>query len=568
VDGVDVDERRVEFDVVALASQVRSCAIVEQAVRLARWVGDDRRPVTAGKVLRPLDIAAAGAAIGVEVPKKARSAALVPALHRPWCVAVAAGLLVIGKGAVTAGPGLVGWASVDESDVMAGWLAGLRAVCRAESDRRHPHSVAILALLLLEVLSADEPVRDLQRAVHKRITGDDVFNDGCDDRTFRQYLTSGADERFGGLLALLRLFGAVTAGSGEARSTPLGRWAVSRLRAGMPHSAGPELSAAEVIDLIVVYGGGTAELEWKLARPWLAARGPEVAARELLGVAAGSPASLRVAAIEVVDMLDEPALPVWRDLAGDATIGPHARAVLASWDEQDPALAVRPEDGAWLAVEAAAAALAGPGPDEALTLVYEGIPGSDVDSRIAAVGASGHPEAETLAQALTRFVGSGRPRTVGRVHCLKVTLLGSAPPIWRRVRVPSIASLGALHSVVQVLFGWEGDHLHVFDANGEYYSDPFMNLEQTRDEFDTRVASVLSAPKQTIVYRYDLGADWRHEIVLEEVVDREGGRDVSVCVGFGGDSPVEYEYEDEPEEPAPFDLDAVNRQLAGLEGDE
>jgi len=346
---------------------------MECAVHLARWVGDDRRPVTAGKVLRPSDIAAAGAAIGVEAPKNARSAALLPALHRPWCVAVAAGLLMIGTGAVTAGPALPRWASADESDVLAGWLAGLRAVCRAESSKRHPQSVAILVLVLLEVLSVDGLFdgRDLRRAVHKRITADDVFNDGCDDKMFRQFLSSAADEPLGGLLTLLRLFGAVIAGSGEAQITPLGRWAVSQLRSGMPHSAGPQLSAAGVIDLLVMYGGGTAEMEWKLAWPWLAARTPEVAARDLLNAAVGAPASSRVAAIEVVD-------------------------------------------GAWLAVEAAAAALAGSGPDEALTLVYEGMPGSDLDSRIAAVGASGHPEAETLARALTTFAGSGRPRTIDR----------------------------------------------------------------------------------------------------------------------------------------------------------
>lgn len=480
-------DRRVELDD-ALASQVRSCEIMECAVHLARWVGDDRRP---------------------------------------WCVAVAAGLLMIGTGAVTAGPALPRWASADESDVLAGSLAGLRAVCRAESGKRHPQSVAILVLVLLEVLSVDGPFdgRDLRRAVHKRITADDVFNDGCDDKMFRQFLSSAADEPLGGLLTLLRLFGAVIAGSGEAQITSLGRWAVSQLRSGMPHSAGPQLSAAGVIDLLVMYGGGTAEMEWKLAWPWLAARTPEVAARELLNAAVGAPASSRVAAIEVVD-------------------------------------------GAWLAVEAAAAALAGSGPDEALTLVYEGMPGSDLDSRIAAVGASGHPEAEPLARALTTFAGSGRPRTIDQVHLLKVTLLYTDPPVWRRVRVPSMTSLGTLHAAVQVLFGWDGDHLHVFDAKGGYYSDPFRNLEQTRDEFVTRIASVLSTPKQKIIYRYDLGADWRHEIVLEEVADNAGERDTLVCVGFGGDCPVEYPYEEEPDEPAPFDLDAVNRRLGELGGDQ
>ena len=32
-----------------------------------------------------------------------------------------------------------------------------------------------------------------------------------------------------------------------------------------------------------------------------------------------------------------------------------------------------------------------------------------------------------------------------------------------------------------------------------------MNLEETQDEFVTRVASVLTRPKQKIAYRYDLG---------------------------------------------------------------
>ena len=521
-------------------------------------------------MLRPLDISAAGAAIGVDVPRNARSAALLPALHRPWCVAVAAGLLLIDKGTVTVGPSLAGWVSAGESDILAWWLSGLRAVCQAESDRRSPQGMAILVLVLLEVLCQDEPPtgHELRWAVRERVADDDVFYDGCGDKMFRQHLGRTTDDGpLGALLALLDLFGAVVVGSGGARITPLGRWAVPQLRAGMPHSAGPELSATELIDLLVASGGGSADLQWKLAQPWLAARTPEVAARELLGAAALAPASSRVAAVEVVDMLDESGLPVWRELADQATIGPHARAVLATFDEEDPALAVRAGDGAWLAVEAAAAALAGPGPDEALTLVYEGMPGFDVYARVGAVAVSGHPEAEAVTQALTAFLGSGRPRTIDQVHQLKVTLLGWDPPIWRRALVPSIASLGALHEVVQVLFGWDGDHLHVFDADGEYYSDPFMSLEETQDEFVTRVASVLTRPKQKIAYRYDLGAGWRHEIMLEKVVDRGNGNTRPVCVAFENDSPLEYPCEDEPEEPVPFDLDAVNRRLAALDGD-
>jgi hypothetical protein len=42
----------------------------------------------------------------------------------------------------------------------------------------------------------------------------------------------------------------------------------------------------------------------------------------------------------------------------------------------------------------------------------------------------------------------------------------------------------------------------------------------------------------------------------------------SARIGWRGDVPVEYAYEGEPGEPVPFDLDAVDRQLAVLEGDE
>jgi hypothetical protein len=434
-------------------------------------------------------------------------------------VAVAAGLLVIDKGTVTAGPSLAGWASAGESDILAWWLSGLRDVCEAESDRRSPRGMAILVLVLLEVLCQDEPPtgHELRWAVRERVADDDVFL----RRMRRQDVRAafGSDHRRRSsqrALALLDLFGAVVVGSGGARITPLGRWAVPQLRAGMPHSAGPELSATEVIELLVAYGGGSAELQWKLVQPWLAARTLEVAARELLDAAALAPASLRVAVVEVVDRLDESGLPVWRELADQATIGPHARAVLATFDEEDPELAVRAGDGAWLAVEAAAAALADPGPDEALTLVYEGMPGPDVYARVGAVATSGHPEAAAVTQALTAFLGSGQPRTIDQVHQLKVTLRGWDSPIWRRVLVPSIASLATVHEVVQVLFGWDGDHLHLFDADGEYYSNPFMTLEQTRDEFVTRVASVLTRPKQKIAYRYDLGAGWRHKIRLEK----------------------------------------------------
>src|SRR5437764_13700146 len=100
--------------------------VVGRAVTLARWIGTGRRPVTAGQVLRKADVPAAGAALGVDVPPKLRTMADIPALYRPWCAAVGAGLLRVSDGQVTGGPALERWPPA-EADLLARWLAGLGA---------------------------------------------------------------------------------------------------------------------------------------------------------------------------------------------------------------------------------------------------------------------------------------------------------------------------------------------------------------------------------------------------------------------------------------------------------
>ena len=269
---------------------------------------------------------------------------------------------------------------------------------------------------------------------------------------------------------------------------------------------------------------------------------------------------LRSVAVGVAERLGQETLPAWRELTAAPRAGPHACAVLAGWD-QGP----EPSDAGWrwLAVEAAAAALEDKGADEALTRVWESMPGTDLDTRLAKVRATGHPDAARLAQALAEFAASGAPRSIDQVAELKVSLPGSRPLIWRRVRLPLTATLGDLHDAIQVLFGWDGDHLHVFQAGKEQYSDPFVNLDETGDEVAVRVRDVL-APGGKISYTYDLGACWEHEITLEKLMPRDRGQDYPVGVGYKGDSPVEYWSEDDPEEPEPFNQAEVNRKLAAL----
>src|SRR5690349_19621915 len=55
---------------------------------------------------------------------------------------------------------------------------------------------------------------------------------------------------------------------------------------------------------------------------------------------------------------------------------------------------------------------------------------------------------------------------------LKVTLIGTDPPVWRRVKVPADLNLRRLHDVIQVTMGWWDQHPHQFVIGNRRYGDP------------------------------------------------------------------------------------------------
>ena len=84
--------------------------VVTQAVMLSTWIAESGpRPITPRLVRRRPDIPAAPAVIGVAAPENPRTAADVPALNRPWSLALAMGLLQADGNTVTAGPALATW---------------------------------------------------------------------------------------------------------------------------------------------------------------------------------------------------------------------------------------------------------------------------------------------------------------------------------------------------------------------------------------------------------------------------------------------------------------------------
>lgn len=97
-------------------------------------------------------------------------------------------------------------------------------------------------------------------------------------------------------------------------------------------------------------------------------------------------------------------------------------------------------------------------------------------------------------------------QAIGPTCQLKITLRHVRPPCWRRIQLPSSATLGDLHMVIQIAFDWDDDHLHAFTVGRRRYGDPRFDAEY--DELDITLAEVFAHTRKPITYTYDFGDDW------------------------------------------------------------
>jgi hypothetical protein len=540
---------------VAVASAARRCEALSRAHRLATWVGEGR-PVTPKHVLRPCDVPAAARVLDFLASSRINTAASVPALRRPWKVTLAIDFLRIVDGQAVAGPALGQWPDTDDTTMCELWLTGLVAGLAADSGNEDKAGATVFSRLMLGALATDPApsVFELWERACEALTVEDSY---VADPFFTTYRYK-AGAPFTVLSDVLVEFGAATRHGAQLEMTPLGHWALQEMHARMPKPISADLPVDELIARVADLDEDDA---WDSAQPWLIGRDPLQAAREILAAAATAPSAQRVAAVEIVNALGEPVHAAWRDVTSVPNLAAHARTALAGWSRPH---APSPEDGAWLAVEYAVAALTNSGPDEGLSCIDERIAGQDLDSRMQAIRRGNHPDTATLTEALTTFVASGTKPTSSQVYQLKISLKRMRNPVWRRVLVPATARLGLLHQVIQIVMNWDGDHLHAFSVGNEHYGDPFYSPD-LHDEERLRLSGAFTPSTTTITYRYDFGARWDHDIVREKVLDLDLGATYPICVTGRGDFPIEYwTGEDDDQEPVPFDKGKVNSLLAGV----
>jgi hypothetical protein len=131
--------------------------------------------------------------------------------------------------------------------------------------------------------------------------------------------------------------------------------------------------------------------------------------------------------------------------------------------------------------------------------------------------------------ALLRTAPEPKRRTTRSVHKLKITLVGSKPPIWRRLEVPSACTLEQLHFHIQAAFGWAGYHMWAFSTEYGDFGIPDTELG-IDDAAAMTLRRVAPGPGDRLRYTYDFGDDWEHALVVEAVSDAEADVDYPRCL--------------------------------------
>lgn len=176
------------------------------------------------------------------------------------------------------------------------------------------------------------------------------------------------------------------------------------------------------------------------------------------------------------------------------------------------------------------------------------------------------------------------------IYQIKVTLKYSHPHIWRRIQVRGDTKLGKLHDILQIGMGWSDSHLHAFRVGQISYGvpDPY-SPDNTKNERNVRLDKIVTIGS-TLIYEYDFGDGWEHQLNIEKIVPPEPGAHYPRCLagkracppedcgGIPGyermleilSDPQHEEHEEVCEwlgkqfDPEGFDVEEINERLRGV----
>jgi hypothetical protein len=120
----------------------------------------------------------------------------------------------------------------------------------------------------------------------------------------------------------------------------------------------------------------------------------------------------------------------------------------------------------------------------------------------------------------------------GEIYQLRVVIAGISPLIWRRLLVAADTTIAELHTILQTVFGWSGEHLHRFVIHGTDYGISYAGSEGFRDDARTvRLEDLGLRLGERFSYEYNYFAAWTCDLRLEQIQAGEPGRMYPRCIG-------------------------------------
>lgn len=122
-----------------------------------------------------------------------------------------------------------------------------------------------------------------------------------------------------------------------------------------------------------------------------------------------------------------------------------------------------------------------------------------------------------------------------KTYQIQIALKNFRPKIWRRLLIPSDLLMSDFHKIIQTSMGWKNSHLHQFIKNRTIYSvrlndDDLWDDMTNVDYRKIKISNLLNKENEKIMYEYDFGDGWVHDIILEKILPHDDKLKYHICL--------------------------------------
>lgn len=124
---------------------------------------------------------------------------------------------------------------------------------------------------------------------------------------------------------------------------------------------------------------------------------------------------------------------------------------------------------------------------------------------------------------------------------LRIKLKNSPVPVWREVKIPSNVCVEFLAHVIITAMGWNNTHLHQFKDGNIIYKNrhdlmegskilhPFFSRAEYAAAEDHSIADLLKEKQRRVIFEYDFGDSWEHEVWIKGIRDYAEGEEPTLA---------------------------------------